>query len=386
MGGRADILVVGGGVNGASIAYHLAARGLGDVLLLERNGIASGPTGRSTAIIREHYSQPLLVRMATHGRHAYMSFREEVGFTAGFQRVGLLVAADPGDREALERNVALGQSLRVSTQLVDSDELEEIDPRIEHGGLAWCWEPDAGVCDPYAAAAGYAAAARRLGAHVETGIFVEAVEPGRVRTESGEIEAGAIVVAAGPWSAALLAPLDYELPLVVARAQVGRYRLPLGETAPPSIADFSALSFYLCPAADSVVEVGSLDPRGADTPVDPDDYGDYAETESLDAWATALAARMPALAGGHWRGSWAGLYDVTPDWHPALGAVPGVDGVYVAAGFSGHGFKLAPAVGVSLAELIADGACTSFDLTPLAPERFERGELLSSQYGYSVLA
>jgi len=95
---------------------------------------------------------------------------------------------------------------------------------------------------------------------------------------------------------------------------------------------------------------------------------------------------MPALAGGHWRGSWAGLYDVTPDWHPALGAVPGVDGVYVAAGFSGHGFKLAPAVGVSLAELIADGACTSFDLTPLAPERFERGELLSSQYGYSVLA
>ena len=370
----AHAVVIGGGITGASIAYHLAARGV-NVELLERAGLASGPTGRSTAIIREHYSQPLLVRMASHGRRAYAGFREEIGSTAGFERVGLLVGADLADGNAIEHNVGLGRSLGVSTQLVDADDLREIDPRVEHGGLVWCWEPEAGVCDPYAATAGYAAAAGRLGARIETGRRVDSL---------AELEADAIVVAAGPWSAPLLAPLGYDLPIVVARAEVGRYRLPLGETAPPSIADFSALGFYVRPAADGVVEVGSLDPRHIERPVDPDSAPNFAEPETLDAYARAIAARVPDLAGGHWRGSWSGLYDVTPDWHPAIGEV--AEGVYVAAGFSGHGFKLAPAVGVSIAELIVDGAAASFDLTPLAPDRFERGELLSAQYGYSVLA
>jgi sarcosine oxidase subunit beta len=101
---------------------------------------------------------------------------------------------------------------------------------------------------------------------------------------------------------------------------------------------------------------------------------------------SALEQRVPAARGGHWRGSWSGLYDVTPDWHPAVGRVPGADGVYVAAGFSGHGFKLAPAVGLALAELIADGESRTFDLAPLDPARFTRGELLEPQYGYSVIA
>jgi glycine/D-amino acid oxidase-like deaminating enzyme len=369
-----DAVVVGGGVTGASIAYHLAARGL-DVELRERAGLASGPTGRSTAICREHYSQPLLVQMASYGRRAYSSFREEIGASARYERVGLLVAADEADRPAIERNVELGRSLGVTTELVAADGLREIDPRIRHDDLVWCWEPDAAICDPYAATAGYAAAAQRLGARIETGSTVEAL---------ADLDADTVVVAAGPWSAALLAPVGYELPLVAARAEVGRYRLPLGETAPPSVADFSALSFYVRPAADGVIEVGSLDPRHADRPVEPDSCPDYAEPATLAGYARAIAARLPDLAGGHWRGSWSGIYDVTPDWHPAIGRV--ADGVYVAAGFSGHGFKLAPAVGVSLAELIVDGATSSFDLGPLSPDRFARGELLSAQYGYSVLA
>jgi sarcosine oxidase subunit beta len=369
-----DAVVVGGGINGASIAYHLAARGL-DVELHERSGLASGPTGRSTAIIREHYSQPLLVRMASHGRRAYTAFRDEIGASARFERVGLLVSADPADGAAIEHNVELGRSLGVTTELVEAGDLREIDPRVEHGGLVWCWEPDAGICDPYAATAGYAAAAARLGARIQTGRRVDSL---------ADLDADVVVVAAGPWSAALLAQVGYDLPIVAARAEVGRYRLPLGETAPPSLADFSALGFYLRPAADGVVEVGSLDPRHVEHPVDPDSCPDYAEPATLDGYAQALRERVPALAGGHWRGSWSGIYDVTPDWHPAIGKV--TDRVYVAAGFSGHGFKLAPAVGVALAELIVDGAATSFDLTPLAPERFARGELLSAQYGYSVLA
>jgi sarcosine oxidase subunit beta len=369
-----DAIVAGGGITGASIAFHLAARGV-DVELVERATLASGPTGRSTAIIREHYSQPLLVQMASYGRRAYAAFRDEVGSSACFERVGLLVSADPSDAEALEHNVTLGRSLGVATQLVDAEDLREIDPRVVHGGLAWCWEPEAGICDPYAATAGYAAAAARLGARISTGRRLESLDG---------LDADVVVVAAGPWSAPLLAPLGYELPVVVARAQVGRYRMPLGETPTPSIADFSRLSFYVRPAAEGVLEVGSLDPSHADEPVDPDAYPDTAEPATLERYARAVDERLPALAGGHWRGSWSGLYDVTPDWHPAVGAI--ADGVYVAAGFSGHGFKLAPAVGVALAELIVDGAATTFDLAPLAPDRFARGDLLGTQYGYSVLA
>jgi sarcosine oxidase subunit beta len=367
-------VVVGGGITGASIAFHLAARGV-DVELVERSTLASGPTGRSTAIIREHYSQPLLVKMASYGRRAYTSFRDEVGTSAGFERVGLLVSADPADAQALERNVELGRSLGVTTQLVEGEDLGDIDPRVVHGGLVWCWEPEAGICDPYAATAGYAAAAARLGARVSTGRGVASLD---------ELDADVVVVAAGPWSAPLLAPLGYELPVTVARAQVGRYRMPLGETPTPSIADFSRLSFYVRPAAEGVLEVGSLDPSHADVPVDPDACPDTAEPATLERYAAAVAERLPSLAGGHWRGSWSGLYDVTPDWHPAVGAA--ADGVYVAAGFSGHGFKLAPAIGLSVAELVVDGAATTFDITPLAPDRFARGELLGTQYGYSVLA
>src|SRR5262249_5453870 len=148
--------------------------------------------------------------------------------------------------------------------------------------------------------------------------------------------------------------------------------------------DFSTLGFYMRPAADCVVEVGSLDPGHAENPVDPDTCPDHAEPSTLEAYAAAVTTRLPALAGGHWRGSWSGIYDVTPDWHPAIGEV--ADGVYVAAGFSGHGFKLAPAVGLAVAELVLDGAATSFDLLPLDPNRFTVGHLLSGRYGYSVLA
>jgi sarcosine oxidase, subunit beta len=384
---RAGVVVVGGGVMGASIAYHVALRDGSDVLLLERHGIGSGCTRHSTAIVRMHYSQALLVGMAVHGLRTYSAFEQAVGRPAGFVRTGLLVGAADVDVEALRRNVVLGQSLGVSTELLDPEDLGQLDPRIDPDGLgALCFEPEAGYCDPYLATTGFADAARREGARVEEGVEVLGIAPGVVQTALGSVETDAVVLAAGPWSPRLLAPLDYDLPLTAARAEVGRFRLPSGFGSPlPSLADFSELQLYFRPAEPGFLEVGSLDPRHAQTSLDPDRAPEGADPARLDAYRTALVRRLPGARHGHWRGAWSGVYDVTPDWHPAVGAVPGAEGVYIAAGFSGHGFKLAPAVGLALAELICNGRSQTFELDLLAPDRFARGELVGTAYGYSVL-
>jgi glycine/D-amino acid oxidase-like deaminating enzyme len=217
-------------------------------------------------------------------------------------------------------------------------------------------------------------------------VSVRAVAPGNVGTDAGTVAAGSVVVAAGPWSPPLLAPLGYELPIRSARAEVGRFRLP-ADFGPvlPALADFSACQLYFKPSDPGFIEVGSLSPEHAERSIDPDACPEGAESETLEAYAGGLRARLRGAERGHWRGSWSAVYDVTPDWHPAVGAVPGCTGVFVAAGFSGHGFKLAPAVGLSLAELVCDGRATTFDLDLLDPARFERGDLVTTTYGYSVL-
>jgi sarcosine oxidase subunit beta len=382
---RGDAVVVGGGVMGASLAYHLAARGA-EVVLLERDAVCSGATRHSTAIIRLHYTQPLLVRMAAYGHRVYTAFEDEVGSPSGFVRTGMLFGVDPAERALLEANVELGRAEGAVTALVSAEEVAEIDARIVSDDLAFCFEPDAGYCDPYAVTAGFATAARRLGATIAEGVRAERVADGRVETSAGEIEADAIVVAAGCSSAALLSPLGYELPVRAAPAEVGRFRLPDRFGAPPpALADFSAAQLYFRPAEPGFLEVGSLDPRHSDEPVDPDRPPEGAGVEPLRSYASALARRLRGSERGHWRGAWTGVYDVTPDWEPAIGPVPGCERVYLAAGFSGHGFKLAPAVGLTLAELVLDGEAASFDLSLLDPGRFARGELVGARYGYSVL-
>ena len=380
------MVVVGGGVMGASIAYHLALRGVRDVLLLERGHVCSGTTRHSTAIIRLHYTQPLLVGMALHGLRTYTGFEHVAGRPSGFVRTGMLFAVEESERELLEHNVALGRQHGVSTHLLDAEELAELDPRIAPADLAFCFEPEAGYCDPYVVTAGFAAAASRLGARVDEEVHVRAVGKGTVETSSASISAGAVIVAAGVWTPQLLEPCGYRVPIRAARAEVGRFRLPEGfGSPPPAVADFSRRQLYFRPAEPGYLEVGSLDPRHADRPVDADRCPEGAERETLDAYEGGLAERLPASAGGHWRGAWSGIYDVTPDWEPVIGRVPGADGVFVAAGFSGHGFKLAPAVGLALAELVCDGHSSSFDLELLDPLRFEQGRLVGAAYGYSVL-
>jgi glycine/D-amino acid oxidase-like deaminating enzyme len=232
----------------------------------------------------------------------------------------------------------------------------------------------------------FAAAAKRHGATVATGTPVEHVEPGAVVTSGGTVRSEAIVVCAGPWAPPLLAPLGYELPAVPARAQIGRFRVPTGaDSTLPAIADLGPLQFYVKRGEGPFLEVGTLDPDHTVEPIDPDACPEGADPGTLAHFHRSLVQRVPDLAGGHWRGSWSGVYDVTPDWQPAIGPVPGAEGVYVAAGLSGHGFKLAPAIALALSGLVADGDWDRFDLSLFDPGRFARGELIDSRYGYSVV-
>jgi sarcosine oxidase, subunit beta len=382
---RADVVVVGGGVMGAAIAFALAGRGAGRVLLLERRELCSGPTRHSTAIVRLHYTQPLLVRMALHGLRTYGAFEDVTGAHSGFVRTGMLFGVAPEERARLEENVAVGRAEGAETHLLEPGQLEDLDPRVVGDDLVFCFEPEAGHCDPYLVTAGFAAAARRHGAEIVEGAAVTAVDDRGVETTGGRVDAGAVVVAAGVAAAPLLAALGYDFPVRAAPAEVGRYRLPAGFTPPPAVADFSAEQLYFRPAEPGFLEVGSLAPEHADEPIDPERPPEGARHETLERYRDGLARRLRGAGGGHWRGAWTGIYDVTPDWEPAIGPVPGTKRVVVAAGFSGHGFKLAPAVGTAVAELVLDGASRTFDLGLLSPERFDRGDLVGARYGYSVL-
>jgi glycine/D-amino acid oxidase-like deaminating enzyme len=326
--------------------------------------------------------------MAVHGLRAYTNFAPLFGSSAGFVRTGVIWAADDPGREQLERNVATARAAGADLTLLAPDDLAQIDPRIAVDGLAAaCFEPTGGCCDPYLATVGFAAAARRAGARIEEGVTVQAVADGGVETGRGRVDAGAVVVAAGPWTPALTAPLGYHLPIRPARAEVGRWRIPVGfDPAPPAIADLSELDVYVKPGEPGYLEVGALDPAHAERTVDPDRCPEGAEPESLARLERSLLRRIPALRGGHWRGAWSGVYDVTPDWHPAIGLVPGTEHVVVAAGFSGHGLKLAPAVGAAVADLVCGEAGRTFDLSPLAPDRFERGALVAETQYASVVS
>jgi glycine/D-amino acid oxidase-like deaminating enzyme len=324
--------------------------------------------------------------MAAHGLRVYRAFAEIVGSSSGFTRTGMLFGVDHRDHEMLAGNVAVGRAEGVETHLVDAAQVAEIDGRLIAEDLVWCYEPGAGHCDPYRVTAGFAFAAERSGAQLAEGVRVTAVRDGGVTTDSGEIAADTVVVAAGSWSTPLLAPLGYDLPVTPARAEVARFRLPAGfGGAPPAVADFSAAQLYFRGAEEGFLEVGSLDPRHGEQGIDPDEVPEGAERETVRAYHEGLVRRLRGADRGHFRGGFSGVYDVTPDWEPAIGRVPGTESVIVAAGFSGHGFKLAPAVGQSVAELVLDGAPSGFDLGLLDPLRFERGELVGARYGYSVL-
>ena len=384
----ADVVIIGGGVMGCSILYHLARLGITDSVLLEMDTLGSGSTGRSQAICRVHYSNPETASMASESLKVFSNFEDAMGGSSGFVRTGYLVVVEDVDRPGLERNVAMQQGLGIDTRLVSADDLKELAPMlVVDEGEAAAWEPDSGYADPHLVTTSYASRAREMGAEVQLrtpalGVELSGSRVRSVSTRHGKVETPTVVMAAGPWSKRELAKIGVDVPLIPVRHQIATLGRPV-ERLPdhPTVGDI-ARSFSFRPDGASMTLVGF----GEDEVADVDAYDQGVDMGRLPGVLGSLAARMPAMADSHFLGGWSGLFTTTPDWHPILDRAPGIEGVYCAVGFSGHGFKLSPMIGAIMAELIVQGRATSVDISRLGFSRFDRGDLISSSYRYRVLA
>ena len=388
MNNTAEVVVIGGGVMGCSILYHLTQMGVRDALLLEQGVLASGSTGRSQAILRMHYSNLVTSAMAWKSMKRYRDFQDEIGRPSGYTNTGYVVIVGPEDRDAMEENVAMQQSLGIDTSAVSPEDLLEVAPMLnvpDAGGLAY--EPQSGYADPYLVTSGYAEAAMENGAQVRQrspAVSVN-VEGGKVRSvtlqDGSVIHTGTALVAAGPWSPRLLQPHGFDIPLDHIRHQVIMVRRPERKLPSHPIVGDILQEFSFRPHSTDLTVIGV----GEDS-VTVDDYSQGVDPETVKDSMAKLVHRMPAIADGYFRGGWSGLFTITPDWHPVLDRVPGVDGLFCAVGFSGHGFKLGAMVGQLMAEMITQSDATTIDISPLRASRFDEGRMLTSRYRYNVLA
>lgn len=383
----ADVVVIGGGVIGASTAFHLARRGVRDVIVVDRSFVASGATGRSSACVRQHYSTAETCRMILYSLNFFQHFAERTGGeSCGFRTTGYLLGVDEPRRRPLEASVALQRSIGIDTRPVSPADMRAIEPRLRTGDLAaGCYEPASGYCSPAETAQGFARAARTLGVRVREGTEVVGLRTAGdrvrgVRTTAGDIEAPVVVNAAGLWSAGVAAMAGVALPISVCRHPISIVTWPETARRPhPMVYDF-VTGIYTRPELTAQILVGGLDAAEAHDVADPDRYQEGVSLdESMDALAR-LSHRFPVLEHGHLARGYAGCFDVTPDWHPILDRA-GPEGFHVAAGFSGHGFKLSPAVGDMMAALVAGGPGAHPDLAAFRLARFAEGRPIRGTYG-----
>ena len=376
MSRRASAVIIGGGVTGASIAFHLAASGMRDVLVLERRTLASGGTGRSVGIVRQLYPTRETSQMVVRSLHVFQRFRQAVGGESGYVGCGALIGVSPAMRPKLEATVELQRAVGVRAEVLEPRDLARVEPRIDPENLgAVLYEPDSGYGDPTAVTNGYADAARRHGARIEQGVEVVAIRRSEdrvtgVETASGErIDTPIVVNAAGLWSPAVARLAGVTLPIVIGRHPVFVVERDASFGRPHLVYLDLAGGSYARPETGGLTLTGSLTDDEAQHPMEPELLGaDVGLDEAAEVLARTGRA-IPRLVDARYRRGWAGAFDITPDWMPILGE-SSVRGFWIAAGMSGHGFKLSPAVGEMMAALIM-GTTPPVDPTPFAFGRFE---------------
>jgi len=375
----ASVVVVGGGVMGCSIAFHLAERGV-DVLVLERGTICSGMTARSGALVRMHYTNQPEARMALAGLAYFRDWRERVGGWCGFTVTGFVTLVGPDDAERLRRNVAMLRGVGVDTEVAEPADLAAEHPELDLRGVGLAAvEPGSGYADPVATTFAFASRAVDLGARIRQGVRVDSIRTagGRVTgldTSEGEVGADAVVLACGPWVDPLARTAGFDLGITPERAQLAFFRRPRAARRHPVVID-GVLGTYFRPHGGELtllgVEAGHrVDVAAIDREVEGYDHS------VVPAALARLARRVPSFAGADLARGHRGVYDTSPDSHAVLDLAPGVEGLYLAGGFSGTGFKKSPAVGACMAELIVRGRASTVDITPFRLSRFAEGQPL----------
>ena len=384
MNATADAVVIGAGVNGASIAFNLMQRGMRKVMVVEKYLLASGGTGKSAAVIRQHYSNPPLVRMMKRSIEIFINFAEVVGGSAGFHGTGWAFLVPPESVLLFRQNLAMQQGIGIRTREISREELLNIEPRFNLEDVETVgYEPESGYADPTRTTASYLQSACSRGAELQQGCDVISIgtDGNRVTevvTSKGRISTPIAVNAAGPWSNRVAEMVGLSIPIEVSREQEILVAPPTGEARPRLAVSDMAQAIYYRPVRHQLL-VGRGFPKEYEY-VNPDRFRETLDSDFIEETKARLTHRLPAYADGLVMGGKTGLYDITPDWHPVLGSTA-VDGFFVAAGFSGHGFKLAPAIGELMAQEIVDGKASDVDISGFTLDRFANNELFGSTYG-----
>jgi glycine/D-amino acid oxidase-like deaminating enzyme len=408
----ADVVIVGAGVIGAATAFHLSLLGAGDVLVLDRATVGSGMSCRSSALVRMHYTFGPEVELAVRSDAMFEAWPDLVGRPGCVRRTGFVRIVAPGEEEALRANVAMQRALGARAEVIDAAGLKEVAPGLRADDVACAaWEPNGGYGDGAVVAGDLLAAARARGVryrpHTTVGslligggrvIGVELAGSGpggggtagsraggtgtagsRADGTGDRVYAGTVVLAAGVWCPPLLRTAGVVLPIESELHRVAVLAHGAGEGAPVACIDSTTQTYFRPEAGGAMTLVGGFaGQRGADP-----DAAAAAAGEDLAPLVQAAARRVPALEdAGIVRGV-TGVYDMTPDARPLLGRLPGLDGLIVAAGFSGMGFKIAPAAGEGIAGLIAGAPAGSVDLAPFRPGRLGEGQPIEPPHPYS---
>ncbi len=392
MAATADAIIIGGGVMGLCTALRLSEQGVRRVVLLEKRRIGAGSSGKSGAILRQHYSHETTIRMSRESLQFYASFEDDNGHDIGFNRTPMVFVCHERDRVALEANVNLQRSFGVDTRTVDVAGLRELEPRaaFEDESIA-AFEPEAGFVDPGRTLAALMAVCRDRRVEVCEGVRVQDVvvtgdRVTGVLTGDGEsIDSDVVINAGGPWAGLLCSRLGLDMPLKVIRPEQAYLVPPASYGSERYIFGDLMTGLYWKPEPSGWTRVGKLSYEGDRDVPDPDNYDEGVSSDFIEFCRTRLAQRVPAYGESVSWGGCGALYTVTPDAHALIGEVPGIDGFFVVSGFSGHGFKMGPAVGTGVAALVTGGDPGAFDPDFFAVDRFEKGNAIKSAYEYGIL-
>ncbi|MDA2889919.1 FAD-binding oxidoreductase [Mycolicibacterium sp. BiH015] len=394
MSETADVVIVGGGIEGSAAAWALSRRGVTDVVVLERNTVGSGMTGKSSGIVRCHYGVSSLAAMAADGLKVFESPQQFLGdqvLDIGFRQTGYVVGVGEQNVEAMRKSLAAQQSVGVETAEIDKADVAELWPFADLTPFAaFGWEARGGYGDAYQTAQAFSTSARASGVRIRqgttvSGLLVEADRVTGVRLADGsEISAGTVVVATGVWTKPFLQSYGIDVPIRVIREQIVMIDPGVEVGKVPVFSDLVSLQ-YVRPEVRGEILFGNSDlPGYADIdPSDPDNYLNRATDDFVDLTVDKVGTRFPGFPDPSISGSYAGCYDVTPDWNPIISRAP-LDGLVIAAGFSGHGFKIAPAVGTLVADIVIDDR-SSDPRIPASDFRFSRfaeNDPLKTPYPY----
>jgi sarcosine oxidase subunit beta len=380
MSNTADVIIIGGGVQGSSLAFHLAQRGT-KVIVLERQFIGAGATGRSSGLVRMHYDTEVDSRLAWVSFEYFRNWKEMVGGDCGFTRTGFIQIVESKHVEALKANVMMHQQIGIPALLVTAEDVKRLAPGLITDDIEIAaYEPESGYAMPSDTANALMNAARVKGARLIQDCVVNRIRTAGgkitgVETSQGFFSAPVVVNAAGAWADQFNKMVGLDLPYSTWRHDTMFVVRPRQVRIHPTVIDFSNEMYFRPEGNLTLVGLEDGNPLGES----PDNDADHAQKGFVERAIDRLCLRLPAMENGLLHSAHGGYDGITPDQHPMLGAA-GPDGFYLDCGHSGTGFKTAPAVGLCLSELILDGAVKTVSISSLTPNRFTEGMLIKGNY------